>query len=309
MQQREEFLSESHRIKEKVREKFAGILALFFAGLFGYLLLGYFLREHMILPEDRAKLELIQKYRSMSDDRAYLQRLKRAEEEIKSRYPVVVSPFQAVSLLRSPASKLYKALGLVYVFLPLFATLGLGLYIRRLYDRAGEEIFYQKHALEKELYRKDPDYPYFTEEKHDWEKLLDVKKVLELYAYVGNLSKEEYENLRDVVHLARDVVFLYAESTMPITFREEKFRAIVYFLLWHYGMCLYGNVPVGYISQFIKDGELKTALSLYQRRRVNTTGEELSRKVLMVLAYCHRDNGLYEIFRLADPLREAHASQ
>lgn len=304
MQQKEEFLSESHRIKEKVREKALDIIAVFLLGLVGYLIIGYFLRDQLISKEDKRALALIEQYRVMSQDKGYLQRLEEAERQIKSRYPIVITPLQAYSLLKSPASKTYKTLGLMYVFFPLLASIGLGLYLKRVYDRAGKEIFYQTHSLEKELYRKEPDYPYFTDTGIvDWNKFVDVRKVLELYAYVGNLKPEEYERLKNTVYLAKDLALIYAFHTLPKTSQNEKFQAIIYFLLWHYGLCLFGNVPVGYLSRFIKDEDLKTALAIYQRRRVNISGEDLARKVLMVLACCDRDNGLYDIFAEIDPLK------
>lgn len=304
MQQKEEFLSESHRIKEKVREKALDIIILLLLGAVGYLALGYFLREHLISEADRKSLELINRYRVMSQDADYLRRLEEVESRIKSKYPVVITPLQVYSLIKSPASGVYKAIGIAYVFFPLVAGVGIALYLRRVYDKAGVEIFYQTHTLEKELYRKEPDYPYFTDtDVVDWNTLVDVRQVLELYAYAGNLKAQEYEKLRNAVYLAKDLVLIYAFHTLPRTAQDKKFQAILYFLLWHYGICLFGNVPVGYLSRYVKDEDLKTALAIYQRRRVNVSGEELARKVLMVLACCDRDNGLYDIFAEIDPLK------
>lgn len=277
-----EYISETHKqryLLERKRLKdfiFTVLFALFLAAGF-YWIFGVL----VYTKEDREKLRLIREYRVQAAERVkdpylherYMRYLREEEKKIKDKYP-----FPALwSLGKYPGN---KAVFLFFSLLPVIAYAGFYIYAKKKLFPELDRIFLPVIGREEPMELPQKGYDLWGSRYADIEKkflsspetvkrlfaALDIKRIKEAEKFIEELSRESEAFLKKY--------FPY-ENHKEVLFAVE-------FLLFHHLASLYGNLPTSLLGKYVKDYNLRKALSLYQRNHapviVGINGELLKKE-------------------------------
>lgn len=101
----------------------------------------------------------------------------------------------------------------------------------------------------------------YTPEQFKKKKAKLEKKGLKVVVFnPREISKAIGEEVKNMYIWARDMGIIPAE-------KEEHFKMVVAFVLFHYVSGLYGNIPAGFLVTRIKDYTLKRVISVYHMRK------------------------------------------
>lgn len=263
-----EYISETHKQrhlleKYKTKQYIFTLLAIFLWGIGFYFLFS----EVLYTQEDREKLKLIKEYRMQALEKIkdpdvyteYINYLKQEEEKIKDKYP-----FPALWNVGSyPGNKL---LFVGFSLLPfLIATVGY-IYLKKKVFPEWDKFVLPVVGQEPPMILPEKGENLWGDRYKELEKkfLTDPDVVRKLFASLK--IKEMPSAEKFIAELMKE-----CEDFLKKYFPYEKHKEVLFcieFLLFHHFASLYGNIPTSLLGKYIKDYNLRKALSLYQRNHV-----------------------------------------
>ncbi|WP_297445794.1 hypothetical protein [Desulfurobacterium sp.] len=255
---KQEYLTESHKVKEKVfKERLINSIVTFFAGIFLFYIGINFLHNFFYPPEIK---QAVKEYRAQG-------RIKEAKK-IEELYPVPTP-------LNIWKENFYghKKRAIVELLFYITVPVALMLYITK-WTSNKRSFFYQ--IAKKEPVMKIPKktkviFKKIPKRINEWFKDFDtLHKLMGGAVIEGEDIKFETEKMRKDVEHYKKLIVEHFKKFYPNE-DVEKFTFFTEFLLWHHLVSMYGNMPTGLAAIYIKDSTFKIGLGIYARKLLPVT--------------------------------------
>ncbi|GEM_PF-3686345 len=307
MNDKPDFLTDAHKARfylEKHRLILAvGIVLIVF--LSSYLILEDFLGGLYLTPEEKAKYEEVMKlkeefekhYKELPRDiriegQAKINKMVERVEGFKPKPITIVTFIRAIDRKRWG----FVACYLLWVF----SIGGIGIASYLYLRKKGKDVIYQTASVEKVVSydtkgKKEIGLNFLLKDvgkRIKWIKGVNAKQAFleEKFFRGGKEGKREvvkvmkggiktkvYDEKR-VKKAKKDILIILKKYEKEVLSEEEISNEekvyelfILGFVLWHFVLNLWGNVPTGVLSIYIRDEVLRKVLALYQRRHLPIT--------------------------------------
>lgn len=285
--EKKEFLTETHKVRytyKKYEFEYYVVLTITFF-LASYLFVEYLFLTDLFLTEKevvylRQLDKTISELHKRKTDYSTLKYYYEEKKKIEDKKPYFITLFHLVSKLKqkdeTKSRKIYFVLGYLAWYL---GGCFLSFYLLLRWFKSKEKFFLQIPKKEEiYVFRKEKtiDLNYMFGTKFPFANYFsDVNKVNNfinssvIVEQEGLFEKKikKGDKFKNFVEKMTKEYLNYVEVFYPFLLEEkEKVEFYFKFILWHYVLNLYGNLPTGILTPLLKDENFKIILGVYQRK-------------------------------------------